>query len=316
MYKSTLIILSIFLVLIIVGTYFINKKKIEGFEDSYFGILPKENHTVRIGKLLYYNDPIFIEYGSKYVTLKQGKAVGSLRESLGIINYIKPKTVKKGLTPIAYNESIFLKSYPDSAFNKEFNTELKIVPYTKPENNQQPYVEMGDYICFVTKNSEYLVIEQGSDEIKLQNSSSVPDNGIFKLSNSPQCYINYKMYGVDIRNAKVSTIRMIIDKSRNYLEKEKKKIVGDDKELREMKDKEVQMKEEIQKLENSGEVLALELSNLKQQYEIDLKKVKNSIEDRKLQLKKDMETNKQLAENVLDEKYLKDMKDILNKGCN
>lgn len=315
MYQTTIIIFSLFLILILVSTYFINKKRVEGFKDMYFGILPKENHTVRVGKLLYYNDPIFIQYGSKYVMLKPGKSLGTIRDSIGIINYIKPKTVKKGLTPIAYNEPVFMKGYPDNDFNKNFNIEVKIVPYTRPENNQQPYIEMGDFIAFVTKNNEYLVVEEGSEELRFVNSSSIPNNGIFRLINSPQCYINYKMYGVDLRDGQLSTIKMVMDKSREYLEKEKKKIIGDDKELREMKQKEVDIKEEIQKLENSGEVLALELSNLKQQYELDLKKIKNSIEDRKLELKKDLEINKQLAENILDEKYLKEMKDILDRGC-
>lgn len=315
MYRTTLIVLSIFLVVIIVSANFVKSTNVETFEDTFFGILPKENHSIRVGKVIYYNDPIFIEYGSKYVSLKLGNVIGNIRSSLGGINYIKPIKTKKGLTPIGYNEGIFLKGYPDNDFNKVFNFSFKIVSYTKPENNQQPYVEKGDFICFVTRRNEYLIVEEGTGELKLLNSSSVPNNGIFRLANSPQCYINYKMYGVDVRDAEVSTIRMVLDKSREYLESEKKKIIGDDKKVREMKDREFQMKEEIQKLENSGEVMAMEVSNLKQQYEIDLKKIKDDIENRKLVLKKDIETNKQLAENVLDQKYLKDMKAILDRGC-
>ena len=60
-------------------------------------------------------------------------------------------------------------------------------------------------------------------------------------------------------------MRMILDESRSYLEKEKKKLLGDDSQLREMKQKEVQLKEEIQKLENSSEVMGIELSNIKEQ---------------------------------------------------
>ena len=324
MYRNTLILFSIILIVIIISTYFINKNRKENFEDIYFGILPKENHSVRIGKLLYYNDPIFIEYGSmddksnkdsSYVLLKEGNAIGKLEDSITIINYIKPKNVKKGLTPISYNESLYLRSYPENNFNNTFTMEFKIVPYSKPENNQQPYVELNDFICFKTEKNEYLVIEEGTNKIKLLNSSSVPNNGIFRLTNSPQCFINYKMYGVDIRKAKLSTFRNIVDNAKKYLEEQKKKVIGDDEELREMKEKETQIKEEIQKLENSGEVMALELSNLKNQYDIDLKKIRESIENRKLELKKQLEVNKQLAENVLDEKYLKDMKVILDKGC-
>ena len=53
---------------------------------SYNGILPKDNHIDRIDNIIYYNDPIFIEYGvpladsnastpqenGKYVLLKVG----------------------------------------------------------------------------------------------------------------------------------------------------------------------------------------------------------------------------------------------------
>ncbi len=315
MNKTTLILLSIFLVLVIIGTYLVRKNNVEKFSnDMYFGILPKENHTIRIGKLLYYNDPIFIEYGSKYILLKEGKCTGNVKDAISIINYIRPKNIKKGLTPIAYNDPIYLKSYPQTKFN--LDKEFKIVPYTKPENNQQPYVEMGDYICFITKDNEYLTVSEGREELELLNSETVPNNGIFKLSNSPQCYINYKMYGVDGRKAKLSTIRMIVEAARNYLDKEKKKVIGDDSELRTMKENEVKLKEEIQKLENSGETMALELSSMKEQYELELRKLKESIEDKKSDIKKTIEANKQLAENVIDEKYLKEMRDILNKGCN
>ena len=148
MYKNTFILFVFILIFVLIGYKF--KSKNEKFEDIFFGILPSENHTIRVAKLLYYNDPIFIEYGSKFVSLKPGRSVGDIQESLNIINYIKPKNVIKGLTPIGYNEPIFLKAYPNNIFNNNFDKEFKIVPYTRPENNQQPYVEMGDFIYFMT----------------------------------------------------------------------------------------------------------------------------------------------------------------------
>lgn len=315
MTRSLLILLSIFLVLVIISNYMVSKNR-EGFNDFYNGILPKENHTVRVGKLLYYNDPIFIHYGSKYIMLQIGKSsIGDLKDVLAGIHYLSPRYSKKGLTPIAYGDELYLRVYPDNSFNREFNKIFKIVPYTKPQNNQQPYVEMGDFISFVTKENEYLTVAQGTNVLELTNSKTVPDNGIFKLSNSPQCYINNKFYGADTRNSNITTIKIINDQSREYLDIERKKMVKNDEELRQLKSKEVQIKEEIMRLENSNDMMGLELSKLKEQYEKDIKKVRDDIEDRKIQIRKIIENNKQLAENLIDETYIKQMKDLLNKGC-
>ena len=63
--------------------------------------------------------------------------------------------------------------------------EFEIVPYTRPINNQQPYLQIDDIVTFKTKNGEYLTIHPITKQLQLVVSKTVPNNGIFILSNSP-----------------------------------------------------------------------------------------------------------------------------------
>ncbi len=314
MVRSTLYLFIIVLVLFLVGSYFA-RSSIENFKDSVYAILPKDNHSVRVGKLLYYNDPLFIQYGSKYLLFKTGSAVGEIDNALSIINFIKPKVNKKALAPIAYHEAIYLKTYPDTEFNKIFDREFKIVPYVRPENNQQPYLEIDDYVCFISKDNDYLVVKEGTNELQLLNSRTVPNNGIFRVANSPQCYINNKLFGTDIRDAKMSTMKMIVEKAKNYLEEEKNKLMNENSELNTMKENQRKIQDEIKRLEEGEKSSVLETSNLKEQYEAELKKMKDDIENKKLQLQQELDKKKQDLENSIDEKYIKEMRELISKGC-
>ena len=117
----SLLVLTAFLAVIQSTTQY---RKIEGY-ISYNGILPKDNHIDRIDNIIYYNDPIFIEYGvpladsnastppdnGKYVLLKVGenaKAIGNKKQALTQVAYLKPKKAIKGLTPVPYMEKIKL----------------------------------------------------------------------------------------------------------------------------------------------------------------------------------------------------------------
>ena len=105
--KKTLYLGILILLIVLVMTYFMNKKRLnnrEGFEgDIYYGTLPDINHPSRIRNLLYYNDPIFIEYFKKFVLLRDDDVIGERKDALKYIIYIEPTTSKKGLSPIEYN---------------------------------------------------------------------------------------------------------------------------------------------------------------------------------------------------------------------
>lgn len=315
---NTLYLLSILLVLTILSTYFVHKSRIENFEDDIaFGILPKEKHSSRISNIMYYNDPIFIHYGENYVLLDTDTdtVIGNKKAALSQIAYISPKKKIHGLTPISYMEPLYIKIYPDNNFNKRFNNDFEIVPYTRPINNQQPYVQINDIITFKTKNGDYLTINPLTNKLEIINSKTVPNNAIFKLSNSPQCYTNYAKYGIDTRNQSISTLSAIITNTRNQLEKKMKALNGNEEKVRILKKKEVNLKEDIEKANNNKEYIDNQIAILKSEYDTTISVIKDNNDTLKLEVDKDISNRLQLVENVIDSNYLNLMKETLEKGC-
>ena len=338
--KNTFYLLSIVLVLTIVMTYFVNRSRQENFEDvpnkdaattaagkdkdeksdaanTFFGILPKDKHPARITNIIYYNDPIFITYGEdKFVKLITDKsALGEMKDALIQIVYLSPKKKINGLTPVSYKEPLNLKVYPNNDFNKKFNVDFEIEPYTKPFNNQQPYLQINDIINFRTKLGQYLTINPITSALELLTSSSLPSNGIFKITNSPQCYINYIKYGIDTRKQSISTLASVVDKMRKQLDRQLKSLSNDENKIRDLQRKQVSLKEAIEKANNNKEYVENELSILKQDYESTMAGVKDKNETTKVDVDKDIANRLQLVENVIDANYLKLMKNVVDKGC-
>jgi hypothetical protein len=316
---NTLYLLSILLVLTILSTYFVHKSRIENFEDDIsFGILPKDKHPSRITNIMYYNDPIFIHYSDNYVLLNTDKdtVIGNKKAALSQIAYISPKKKIHGLTPISYMEPLYIKTYPTNNFNNIFNNEFLIVPYTRPINNQQPYVQINDIISFKTKNGDYLTINPLTNKLEIINSKTVPNNAIFKLSNSPQCYTNYEKYGIDTRNQSITTLSTIITNSRKHLEKKMKSLDGNEEQVRVLKKKEVNLKEDIEKSNNNKQYIDNQIEILKSEYDTTIANIKDNNDTLKLNVDKDITNRLELVENVIDSNYLKLMKETLDKGCN
>ena len=337
--KNTLYLLSIVLVLTIVMTYIVHRSRQENFEDipaaataaakdkeiqdrndaanTFFGILPKDKHSARVTNIIYYNDPIFITYGEdKFVKILTDKsALGDMKSALTQIVYLSPTFKINGLTPVSYKEPLKLKVYPDNDFNKKFNIEFEIEPYTKPFNNQQPYVQINDIISFRTSLGQYLTINPVTSALELLTSSSLPNNGIFKLTNSPQCYINYVKYGIDTRKQSISTLSSVVDKMRKQLDRQLKTLSKDEDTIRELERKQVLLKEAIEKANNNKEYVENELSILKQDYESTVAGIKDKNDTTKVDVDKDIANRLQLVENVIDANYLKLMKNVVDKGC-
>lgn len=312
----------IFLVLLII-LYILNGKSIEKYESSkddsnledlYFGILPKENHKNRLRNLLYYNDPIFLEHNKRYFVLDNENSLVDFKEALLNVLYITPKKYKLGLSPIEYNESIELNTYPRKAtiLNKK---ELIISPYSRPINNQQPYIEMGDFVIIKTKENEYVTVKPVSNSIELVNTKDIPNNAVFKILGSPQCYINYKKYGIDNRNKDLTTLKIVMNEIMKELNMEEEKLKVDEEKIKNLQKKQVELEENILKLENNVEVGDLELDKYKLDYENQIAEIREVLEKKKIELKRDLENKKQLAEGVFDEKYIQEMKNIVNRGC-
>jgi hypothetical protein len=334
--KTTLYLLSIVLILTIVMTYFVHHSRQENFEDvpsntdtskkpnnqnnaadTYFGILPKDKHPNRITNIIYYNDPIFISYGEdKFVRLVTDKSVlGDMKTALTQIAYLSPTKKINGLTPVSYKEPLYIKVYPNTNFNKKFNVEFEIEPYTTPFNNQQPYLQINDIVSFRTKLGQYFTINPVTSAIELLTSSSLPNNGIFKLTNSPQCYVNYIKYGIDTRKQSVSTLSSIVDRMRKELDKQLETMSKDDDRIRELEKQQVLLKEAIEKAENNKDYVENELSILKQDYESTMAGIKDQNDTTKVDVDKDIANRLQLVENVIDANYLKLMKNVVDKGC-
>lgn len=309
-----------------------NNKTKEGY-ISYNGILPKDNHIDRIDDIIYYNDPIFIEYSvplgesnsskpspsdAHYVLLKAGentKAIGSKNQALTQVAYIKPKGTIKGLTPVPYMEKVKLEAYPDNDFNKMFDMNFMIVPYDIKVTSQQPYLKINDYVSFKTEDNKYLCINPLNLTLELYSSSTVPNNGLFRISNSPQCYVNYVKYGVDTRNQNLNTIQKIVQKMKDELEKGLKAQSGDSMSIRELRKREADLRDSIDKYTNNKSYVENQINILKSEHQGTLDNIRDKHSTIKLDVNKDF-ANRILAEkNVVDSFYLKEMKDILDKGC-
>ncbi len=294
-----------------------SKKNQSAAADTFFGILPKDKHPTRITNIIYYNDPIFITYGEdKFIQLITDKSVlGDIKSALTQIAYLSPQKKINGLTPVSYKEPLFLKVFPDNKFNKKFNVEFEIEPYTRPINNQQPYLQINDIISFRTKLGQYLTVNPVTSILELLTSSSLPNNGIFKLTNSPQCYINYVKYGIDTRKQSVSTLSSIVDRMRKQLDKQLDTLSKDENTIRELEHKQVLLKEAIEKAENNKDYVENELSILKQDYESTIAGIKDQNDTIRVDVDKDIANRIQLVENIIDANYLKLMKNVVDKGC-
>lgn len=330
--KYLLISLLVLIVLLVVLQLKENNKTKEGY-ISYNGILPKDNHIDRIDDIIYYNDPIFIEYSvplgesnsskpspsdAHYVLLKAGentKAIGSKNQALTQVAYIKPKGTIKGLTPVPYMEKVKLEAYPDNDFNKMFDMNFMIVPYDIKVTSQQPYLKINDYVSFKTEDNKYLCINPLNLTLELYSSSTVPNNGLFRISNSPQCYVNYVKYGVDTRNQNLNTIQKIVQKMKDELEKGLKAQSGDSMSIRELRKREADLRDSIDKYTNNKSYVENQINILKSEHQGTLDNIRDKHSTIKLDVNKDF-ANRILAEkNVVDSFYLKEMKDILDKGC-
>lgn len=300
---------------------------------SYNGILPKDNHIDRIDNIIYYNDPIFIEYGEQsgtsnsstpspsdahFVLLKVGentKVLGSKSQALTQVAYIKPKKAIKGLTPVPYMEKVRLQVYPDNDFNKTFNMDFMVVPYDTKVTSEQPYLKINDYVSFKTVDNKYLCVNPLNLNLELYSSSTVPNNGLFKISNSPQCYVNYVRYGIDSRNQSLNTIQQIVQKMKGELEKRLKAQSGDQSSIRELRKREADLRDSIDKYTNNKNYIENQMNILKSEHQGTLDNIRDKHSTIKLDANKDF-ANRILAEkNVVDSFYLKEMKAILEKGC-
>jgi hypothetical protein len=248
-------LLSVLLVLILVGTFYYNKSTIEQFELQMNGILPKNRHPTRLGNIIYYNDPIFIKLGQNNVQLTMDKALGGLDKSLTQITYLMPKTAVNGLTPVSYMDSLWLKVFPDGDFNKKYNIEFQIIPFNRPSSNQQPYLQVNDLVSFKTDKNEYLCINPLSKQFELFNSNSPPNNAIFKILNSPQCYINRVKYGVDMRGQSSGTISSIRDQLKSHLDNQVQDLDTEENTIRALRKKEAYLKEHIELSNVNKEIL-------------------------------------------------------------
>jgi hypothetical protein len=300
---------------------------------SYNGILPKDNHIDRIDNIIYYNDPIFIEYGvpsgnansstpspsdAHNVLLKMGentKAIGTKGQALTQVAYLKPKRSIKGLTPVPYMDKLRLEVYPDNDFNKKFNMDFMVVPYDTKVNSQQPYLKINDYVSFKTVDNKYLCVNPLNLTLELFSSSTVPNNGLFRISNSPQCYVNYVKYGVDTRNQNLNTIQQIVKKMKEELETRLKAQNGDSGSIRELRKREADLRDSIDKYTNNKSYVENQVNILKSEHQGTLDNIRDKHSTVKLDANKDF-ANRILAEkNVVDSFYLKEMKSILEKGC-
>lgn len=332
--KSTLYLLSIVLILTIVMTYFIHHSRQENFEDltndekeelkkelskgdPFFGILPKDKHPTRITNIIYYNDPIFLVYGeNNFVKLTSNEnALGTIKDALSKIAYLGPNRKIYGLTPVSYKESLYLNVYPKNEFSNKMNISFEIIPYTTPYNNQQPYLQINDVVSFRNEKGEYLSINPVTSELELLKSTSLPNTALFKISNSPQCYINYSKHGIDTRNQPIGTLSSIIDNMRKILDKEINNLGGDENKIRELEKKQVTLKEVIEKAQNSKDALENQISLLKQDYDSTINTINDNNYKLKLDVDKDMANRLQLVENVIDNNYLTLMKNEVKKGC-
>ena len=313
--KKTLIIISIFLVLTIFTTYIINKNNKEHFESQnmYFGILPKYNHRVRNDNIIYYNDPIFIEYSDKYVLLSTDKASGTKNNALIQIAYLKPKKSinNNGLNPVSYMDKLYIKSFPETNFNNKFNKEFQIVPYS----NNNPYLQINDIVSFKNDKEEYLTINPINLKLELLNSNGVPNNGLFKITNSPQCFINYVKYGIDIRNQNINTIQSIVKNMRNVLEKDIDSLDKHENDIKMLRKQKIDLQENINKYENNKDYIQNEMSIIRQEYETNISNLRDKNSTIKLDINKDFAHKKLIDENLIQATYLKEMKALLDKGC-
>ena len=324
----SLLVLCILLVVLQIN----NSETKEGY-IGYNGILPKDNHIDRIDDIIYYNDPIFIEYGvpsgdsnsskkpsteANYVLLKVGensKSIGTKSQALTHIAYLKPKGAIKGLTPVPYMEKVRLEVYPDADFNKTFNMDFIVVPYDTKVTSQQPYLKINDFVSFKTSDNKYLCINPLDLTLELFTSSTVPNNGLFRISNSPQCYVNYVRYGVDNRNQNLNTIQQIVQKMKVELEKRLKAQNGDSSSIRELRKREAELRDSIDKYTNNKSYIENQMNILKSEHQGTLDNMRDKHSTIKLDANKDF-ANRILAEkNVVDSFYLKEMKEILEKGC-
>ena len=315
---------------------------------SYNGILPKDNHLDRINSIIYYNDPIFLEYNvaenkvpqtnvsqtniprtnvpqtnvpgnDQYVLLKVGenvKSLGDKKQVLSQVVYLQPRNrPMRGLTPVPYMETLSLKVFPDNDFNKMFNKEFMVVPYSTTVNTQQPYLQINDFVSFKTKDNKYLCINPLDLTLELISSSTVPNNGIFRISNSPQCYVNYIKYGIDSRNQNLDTIKDIVDKMKDELTLKLKAQNGDMTSIRELRKRESDLKDSIDKYTNNKSYVENQMNILKGEHQGTLDNIRDKYSTIKLDATKDF-SNKILADkNAVDSFYLKEMKAILDKGC-
>jgi hypothetical protein len=295
---------------------------------SYNGILPKDNHIDRINNIIYYNDPIFLEYNvsgtdvsgnNQYVLLKVGeniKSLGDKKQALTQVVYLQPKNRPiKGLTPVPYMEILSLKVFPDNDFDKMFNKEFMVVPYGTGVNTQQPYLQINDFVSFKTKDNKYLCINPLDLTLELISSSTVPNNGIFRISNSPQCYVNYIKYGIDSRNQNLDTIKNIVDKMKDELTLKLKAQNGDMRSIKELRKRESDLKDSIDKYTNNKSYIENQMNILKGEHQGTLDNIRDKYSTIKLDAVKDF-GNKILADkNAVDSFYLKEMKAILDKGC-
>jgi hypothetical protein len=308
---------------------------------SYNGILPKENHIDRINNIIYYNDPIFLEYNvsatnvtkttvpktnenvtgtnDQYVLLKIGeniKSLGDKKQALTQVVYLQPKNKPiKGLTPVPYMETLGLKVFPQTDFDKMFNTEFMVVPYSTPVNAQQPYLQINDFISFKEKDGKYLCINPLDLTLELISSSTVPNNGIFRVSNSPQCYVNYIKYGIDSRNQNLDTIKNIVDKMKDELTLKLKARNGNMRSIKELRKRESDLKNSIDKYTNNKSYIENQMNILKGDHQGTLDNIRDKYSTIKLDSTKDF-ANKILADrNAVDSFYLKEMNAILEKGC-
>jgi hypothetical protein len=313
--KNTLILLSIVLVLTIVSTYYINKNKKEHFESQniYFGILPKYNHHTRNDNIIYYNDPIFIEYGDKYVLLSKDKALGTKNNALIQISYLKPiKSIKNdALNPVSYMDKLYLKSFPETPYNNKFNKEFKLVPYS----NNNPYLQINDIVSFKNDKEEYLSINPITLEFELLNSISVPNNALFKITNSPQCFTNYVKYGIDVRNQNIDTMQSIVKNMRNVFDKDINSLDNHENDIKMLRKQRLELKENINKYQNNKDYIQNEMSIIRQEYDSNISNIRDKYSTIKLNTNKDFAHKKLVDENEIQTAYLKEMKLLLDKGC-
>lgn len=317
--KNTLYILSILLVLIIVGTYIINKGRKEHFQNTNinYGVLPKDNHPTRIKNIIYYNDPIFITYNDKYVILTTDKAIKTKEDALAQIAFIKPKGKINGLTPVNYMDEVYLQVFPDNDYNKKFNKTFRIVPYgsNTPKDSNNPYLQINDIVNFKTVNDEYLCVNSFSLALELINSKSPLSNSIFKISNSPQCYINYVKYGLDTRNTSIKTTEIIAKNMKDVLDNKMKDISKNDDTIRMLRKKRVDLLEAIEKSKTDKDYTQNQMSIAKLEHDENINNVQDKYSTVKLDIVKDFASKLLDSENAIDAAYVKEMKNILDAGC-